>query len=238
MSKSIALPQRHMALQPKQEDLAKQRAATEARLRQASQMYEQRFLNSLVKQMRRTVPESDLVKKNFAQQIYEQKMDENTVEKWTNKGGIGLADLIYNQMHEKMYPKHMGRAQGPVPIEKPAPMGIEKEQEPAFKIIKPPEGSAEDPTETSFIFQKIQTTPGSTPVSSPWKGTVTNLVPSTDQQLGLITIQHEHGLESKISHRGGIDSNTVVGAQVEAGQKIGEWPDSSNSLYWKVRLKS
>ena len=92
MSKSIALPQRHMALQPKQEDLAKQRAATEARLRQASQMYEQRFLNSLVKQMRRTVPESDLVKKNFAQQIYEQKMDENTVEKWTNKGGIGTTE--------------------------------------------------------------------------------------------------------------------------------------------------
>lgn len=99
---------------PSQYELAQKK-----RLRQAAKMYESQFLNTMVAQMRKTVPESGLVKKSYAEKFFQNKLDQNYVEAWTNKGGIGLADLVYNQIEQKLFGKHqyMPRPKGPIDID-------------------------------------------------------------------------------------------------------------------------
>ncbi|MBK9294363.1 MAG: rod-binding protein [Oligoflexia bacterium] len=69
---------------------------------QAAQMFENQFLRQLISQMRKTVPESDFMPDSNVQKFYKQQMDDNYANTWTENGGIGLADLIYQQMQDKM----------------------------------------------------------------------------------------------------------------------------------------
>lgn len=72
----------------------------ETRLREAAQMYEEQFLGEMVKAMRRTIPESDFMKPSSAEKIFREQLDQQYVEAWADKGGIGLADLIVDQIKE------------------------------------------------------------------------------------------------------------------------------------------
>src|SRR5262245_11435394 len=68
-------------------------------LREASKLYETHFLNEMVKAMRSTVKrDGGLMQPNFAEKIFGEQLDNQYVEGWANKGGIGLADLIYTQI--------------------------------------------------------------------------------------------------------------------------------------------
>ncbi|MCB0341284.1 MAG: rod-binding protein [Pseudobdellovibrionaceae bacterium] len=71
-------------------------------MRQASQMYEQHFLREMVKAMRSTVQNGGLMEPTMAEKIYREKIDDSYVESWANKGGIGLGDMIYNQLRERL----------------------------------------------------------------------------------------------------------------------------------------
>ncbi len=71
-------------------------------LREAAQMYEQHFLQEMIKAMRATVDHSGLIPESHAEQLFQQKLDHEYAEQWAQNGGIGLADMIYQQIKERI----------------------------------------------------------------------------------------------------------------------------------------
>ncbi|ACB86379.1 rod-binding protein [Natranaerobius thermophilus] len=66
-------------------------------LYQAAQKFEGMFIQEMMKSMRETIPESDLIDGGFAEDVFESKLDQHYSEKMAESGGFGLADKIYEQ---------------------------------------------------------------------------------------------------------------------------------------------
>lgn len=91
--------QKFISTQPMNADEMK--AHQERQMKEAAQSYEKYFLNEMVKAMRSTVHKEDgLIKQNFAEQIFSENLDQEYVDNWSKSGGVGLADLIYQQLQE------------------------------------------------------------------------------------------------------------------------------------------
>lgn len=96
---------------PTERSVAVDSADKDPRLQEAAKMYEKQFLREMVKAMRATVPESDLVPANAGERVFRQQLDDQYAEKWGDQGGIGLADLIYDNISERY---GLGKKPGPV----------------------------------------------------------------------------------------------------------------------------
>ena len=68
-------------------------------LREACQEFEATFINMLFKEMRKTVSLGD---SNFAMDTYQQMLDEEIAEAASKGNGIGIADMMYNQLASKL----------------------------------------------------------------------------------------------------------------------------------------
>ncbi len=75
------------------------------KMRDVAELYEKQFLRDMVKQMRSTVPTTDMFKSSFAETYYREQLDQQYVESWGDKGGIGMGDMIYNELLEKYGPR-------------------------------------------------------------------------------------------------------------------------------------
>ncbi len=84
----------------------------------AARLYERHFLREMVKAMRRTVPESEFMPTSMAERIFREELDENYVETWVEKGGIGLGDLIYDQLMDR-FPQLKTRIKSPESVNPP-----------------------------------------------------------------------------------------------------------------------
>ena len=101
----------------------KEKPSVDKRLQDASKLYEKQFLRQMVKSMRSTVSKSGLVKNSMAEKVFREQLDHEYVEQWGNRGGIGLSNLIYNQLRER-FGQQLGldpalsKPEGPIPLEK------------------------------------------------------------------------------------------------------------------------
>jgi hypothetical protein len=68
------------------------------KIRDVAELYEKQFLRDMVKQMRSTVGYSEISKPSFAEGYFREQLDQEYVEKWGERGGIGLGDMIYKQL--------------------------------------------------------------------------------------------------------------------------------------------
>jgi flagellar protein FlgJ len=73
-------------------------AQDDEKLKAACQEFESYFLYKMLRQMRQTIPESDLIPKSYANKIYEDLLDDEMSKKFAGLGGIGLADMMYKQI--------------------------------------------------------------------------------------------------------------------------------------------
>lgn len=93
----------------------------EKQLRDVSSLYEKQFLREMVKQMRATVSESSFMPSGFAEKYFREQLDQQYVESWGDQGGIGLGQMIYEQLISK-YGAMLGiktpeaKPGGPLPI--------------------------------------------------------------------------------------------------------------------------
>ena len=72
------------------------------KLREACEGFEAMFLSMMYKQMRATVPETDLFgKKSNAIKIFEDMRDTELMMAASKAGGIGIADMMYKQLSIK-----------------------------------------------------------------------------------------------------------------------------------------
>ena len=70
----------------------------DAEIMRAAREFESYFLQMMLKEMRKTVPRDGLFPKSRAEEIFEGMLDEETAKNAADAGGIGLAQLIYDQM--------------------------------------------------------------------------------------------------------------------------------------------
>ncbi len=75
------------------------------KLKDACKDFESFFLYYMFKEMKKTVPEYDIVKKSNGEKIYESFYLEQITKKMADRGGIGIADMIYNNFKQEKISK-------------------------------------------------------------------------------------------------------------------------------------
>ena len=74
----------------------------DAKLKETCQEFESLLIKMMMKEMRKTVPESELLSSSFATDTYQEMFDEE-ISKAASKGnGIGIADAMYRQISAKL----------------------------------------------------------------------------------------------------------------------------------------
>jgi len=182
---------------------------------EAAKMYEQQFLREMVRAMRSTVAGSELVPKSMGEKIFSEQLDNEYVEGWSQRGGVGFADLIYNHIMEKYFNSNvpLQRPKGPIPIDQST--GKVKVEGNSLQIN---------------LKSKDMTQPQA--VISPWGGQIQQ-VSKDGTQYGII--RHDNGLESKICYLGlALKSE----GRVEAGEKIGVKNAGPEEINWYVKTRT
>jgi flagellar protein FlgJ len=76
----------------------------ETELRKAVQELESVFINMMMKTMRSSIQEEDgFFKKSESEKMFEGMLDEEYAKKLSEAGGIGLTDLIVDQLSDNLY---------------------------------------------------------------------------------------------------------------------------------------
>lgn len=68
------------------------------KLKQAAQQFEAIFIQQMYKEMRKTIPDDGLIPRGNADDIYAQLQDMEAAKITARNGGIGLADLMMQQL--------------------------------------------------------------------------------------------------------------------------------------------
>ena len=68
------------------------------KLKEASQEFEAYFIQTLFKEMRKTIQDGGLTEKSQARTTFEEMLDEEMSKSISKNSGIGLADMIYDNM--------------------------------------------------------------------------------------------------------------------------------------------
>ncbi len=201
---------------------------TEEKFREVSDMYEKHFIREMMKQMRTTVPESGFIKKNNAEKIFQDQLDDQYASEWSKSGGIGLSDIIHDQLMQK-YGTQLGlkpkidKPVGPIELNTKAHFSGPISQNNSDKI-----------SSTTF---KFETEPDQrAALKNPWVGTLLDKKYLEMDQMQY-QIKHDNGLESLILTRGtgmGPSQQLSPGDKVEAGQQLG-WVSSASPLFWTVK---
>jgi flagellar protein FlgJ len=208
------------------------------KLKDVSKLYEKQFLREMTKQMRSTVSEGGFIQANQAEKIFREQLDDEYVEKWGDHGGIGLADMIHQQLLDKLGPS-MGlrpqptRPQGPIKIDE------KSLQQNPLKVQSQAGASPSRPSSKvsmQYDLQKAALEDGE--VSSPWSGTLLG-VKNLNQDENLLEIAHDNGLKSQLVFRGTLEKNLQAaqmkpGAEIQAGQRLGLLSPEAKSFFWNV----
>lgn len=199
------------------------------KLREVSDMYEKHFLREMMKAMRSTVHEGGIIQANQAEKIFKEQLDDQYVDKWSERGGIGLGDMIYKQLVDK-FGVMMGmkapvvKPQGPLPLDKNSEFHASpfqhpgKKQSVSYKI---------DRNLNEMTLNNSQE-----PVKAPWDGVLMGKRNLADNQT-LVEIGHDNGLKSQMVFKGGV-SNLSTGQKLQAGDTLGFLSPEAKSLYWTV----
>jgi len=198
----------------------------DAKLRDASKMYEKQFLREMVKAMRSTVNYSEMSKPGYAEKIYQNQLDNQYAENWGETGGIGLSKLIFEQIKSRHFKnKNIPKPSGPIPINQDKFL---KNNIGPNKMM-PVKQNTND-KDLSFIFDTKAF--DSKQATSPWAGQIKNIFKQDQQKV--IEIEHDMKLSSIISFDGEITKDLKPGQRVEQGASVGKVSQLNKPLYWKL----
>jgi flagellar protein FlgJ len=201
----------------------------EEKLHEVSDLYEKHFLREMLKGMRSTVQEGGFVHANQAEKIFSEQLDDQYVEKWGDKGGIGLSAMIYKQLVDK-FGAQMGIK---VPQEKPHGMLpiTDKDKFTASSTASPAKKDG-----LSYRFDRTNLEKpelgAPTPVTVPWDGVLLNKI-ALDSQENVLEIGHDNGLKSQLVYKGSV-AKLSTGQNLQAGETLGLLSPDAKSLFWNV----
>jgi flagellar protein FlgJ len=231
------------------------------KLKDVGKLYEKQFLREMMKQMRATVgEEGGFIPAGQAEKIFRGQLDEEYVEKWGDKGGIGLADMIHKQLVEK-YGAQLGikpqetRPMGPIKIDGPnASKGAIQIEHPNANHFMPMDESsnargASGPSpmtlkslKTTMRYDLQKAALGDNEVTAPWSGTLLG-VKSLSADENLLEMAHDNGLKSQMVFRGQLDRGMAgelqpaklqAGMEIQAGQRLGLLSPEAKTFFWTV----
>jgi len=192
-------------------------------LRDAAKMYETHFLNEMVKAMRSTVNSEDgMIKPNFAQKIFTEQLDGQYVEGWANRGGVGLADMIYKQIKEQYFnttKQDFSHPKGAIPIA-PESGGVRMKAIPL------------EPKNKMQYRLEAQPTKAPTQVRAPLAGEVVSCARLEDGW-SCVRLDHGRGLFSDLTFPGKV-TDVASGQKVESGQRLGFLAQERPVLAWNL----
>lgn len=195
--------------------------ALEEKLKNVSELYEKQFLREIVKAMRSTIHEGGLIRTGQGEKIFREELDNEYVEKWGEQGGIGIANLIYDQLMEKYGPKEIvQRPQGPIPWSNKSEIGVRR-----------------IPSPNSGISFSLDTKSEGAPVKveNPWSGILLNQI-SMGEDNYLLDIGHDNGLWSRLSFKG-TPFRFDLRQELKAGEPLAILSPDSNQMYWNINKK-
>lgn len=82
-------------------ELSPSRKQDEGKLKEACQQFESLFLTQMLKEMKKSIPKSD-GEGNKEKDTYEDMMYEEVAKSMASSGGVGMANILYQQMQELM----------------------------------------------------------------------------------------------------------------------------------------
>ena len=77
---------------------AKDKGREPEQLKEVAQQFEAIFIQQMYKEMRKTVPDDGLIQRGNADDIYNQLQDLEAAKITAQRGGIGLAELMLEQL--------------------------------------------------------------------------------------------------------------------------------------------
>lgn len=212
-------------------------AAQDKQLREAAKMYEGHFMNEMFKAMRATVHHDDtFLPRNMAEKIFQEQLDHKYVEKWSERGGIGLQDIIYNQIKQNISARLRGGAlpapQGPLPLPKSEPLPT---QAPDVKVKALP--TEPQSAQLKYWMEANPRSASALEVRAPWEGKVSG-VEKLEDGWSQITLDHNdpnggRGMSSVMTFQG-TPGALRPGEVVEAGQKLGKLSPERPVLAWNL----
>ena len=194
------------------------------KLLKAAQLYETQFLREMVRAMRKTVNESEFMPAKMGEKIYREQLDDQYVDQWVGKGGVGLSDLIYKQINDR-YGKQFGM-KNIKPLDKPmGPLPTDLKQN--MKIKKSGEGKVD---QFSFYINK-ELDKKAMDILSPWSGTIQSSFQSPEG-LSIVKLDHDNGTQSTLAFNGAT-SDLSPDTKVGPGDKIGRF-SGEKPLIWSI----
>lgn len=196
------------------------------KFKDVSKLYEKQFLREMVKAMRSTVHEGGFMQTSHAEKIFREKLDDEYVEKWGDKGGIGLSDMIYDQLIQR-YGEAAGirqrsqRLKGPISVESLPQFQVRNRSNPALNQSDFP---------VTYEFQK--TTQEKSALLNPLQGKVQRYAKVGPEET-LLEVLHEGGLRSRLVFRGPAE-NLKLGQELQTGQKVGLLSPDAQSFFWSL----
>lgn len=202
----------------------------EEKLRDVSDMYEKHFLREMMKSMRSTVSEGGFIKANQAEKIFREQMDDHNVERWGERGGIGLSNLIYNQLMDKFgvmmgLKAPVAKPQGPLPLN-------EKSEYTAHSFQHPGKKDSVSYRIDRNLNEVALNPEASSDVKAPWDGVLLGKKNLSDNQT-MVEIEHDNGLKSQMVFKGSM-GKVSVGQKLQAGDTLGFLSPEAKALYWTV----
>lgn len=82
------------------------RAREEAKLKEACQQFEQMYLSQMFTQMRKASKmggcEEGMFGKSQSEEMFSDMLDQERAKTWAQDGGVGLANLLFQQMRKNL----------------------------------------------------------------------------------------------------------------------------------------
>ena len=206
------------------------------KLHEVSDMYEKHFLREMMKAMRSTVHESGFIQQNQAEKIFREQLDDHYVDKWSEKGGIGLSKMIYEQLIDKFgvqmgIKKPVMKPQGPLPLDEKSNYTAHQFRHPgktqalSYRIDRNSQ-NREGALANSNVNSEVNS------VKSPWDGVLLGSKTLVDKQT-MLEIEHDNGLKSQLVFKGDL-SKISTGQKIQAGETLGVLNSEAKALYWTV----
>jgi len=200
------------------------------KLKDVSSLYEKQFLREMMKAMRGTVQEGGgIIETSPAEKIFREQLDQEYVEKWGDKGGIGLANLIHNQLLDRLGPAlgirpENARPQGPIQINEKSSIKTNFDPARANRI------ALQYDLQKASLGEKAE-------ITAPWSGKLLGIKQINPDEY-LLEMSHDQGLKSQMVFRGQVEkallAKNAPGQEIQAGQRLGLLSPEAKNFFWTV----
>jgi Rod binding domain-containing protein len=214
------------------------------RVMDAARMYEKYFLNQMVKAMRSTVKYSDLQKPTMGEEIYRDQLDDQYVDSWAQTGGIGLADMIHDELLGKAQMNKLRREAMKASKGKTrTPLALTDRDVLAVRRLPGSLGDTGSASSETVLVSLAKTAAAKSDapesVRSPWDGEIVQI----QANHGKVLIDLKVGSKKSAGRAvqiafdgvtfdgtGGASGSLRIGNQIKAGQVIGHLAPSARGI--------